>query len=194
VKTVTSIFSGLLLITAFVLFSPRLINAQTNIGLNPPADPQPVGGAVLSYHRQLSVPRLTIPGQFVVTDTVKNVGSLSATNVTIRQELPPGWTVKGQSTLSFSLGDIAAGETASRETTIIVATNSIPGRFANEATATADGLDPVQSSVPLDLTRPAVLGATALAETGQSPIALCILGLIFLTGGLVCFSRFSLGR
>lgn len=182
-------FRLLLALLTIGLLAPIAVGAASDIRLNPPSEPTPLGGAVLTYRRQVSVPRLTIPGQFSITETVGNTGVLAATNVAVRQELPPGWTVDGQSSMTLSLGDIAAGEQVVRTTVITVTTNAAAGRFANEAIVSANGLSSVEASAMIDLTRSAVLGASTLAETGVSAWPMLILGSSLLVVGWFSFQR-----
>lgn len=171
--------------TIALCFPLALVKAET-VNINPPTTPIPIGGALLKYSRSLSVPRLTIPGTFVMTDTVRNVGDLVATNVVVTQSLPPGWTANGSSTISLSFGDIAPTVTQSLSTTITVTSASVPGRYANEATVSASGISPLQADQPIDLTKPAVLGAsTTLAETGTNATPFLIFGLLLMVTGVV---------
>jgi len=154
----------------------------TALGIDPPSEPIPVGPAVLDYSRSVSVPRVTAPGTFVITERVRNVGGASANNVVITQTLPTGWTVDGSSTLRVSFDTIAVGQTATHASTVSISAASSVGRFPNEAMLTATGLDTLEATVPIDVTKPAVLGATTLPETGSPLAMLFVMGGAAITG------------
>ncbi len=85
----------------------------------------------------------TAPDTVMLCDTipvklrVSNTGSGAAKNVRITDTLPDGWmTIDGQRSLTYAVGDLAAGE--SREYAATLKSSSI-GDFTNQATATEDG-------------------------------------------------------
>lgn len=164
-------------VVIFTVFNVPKVNAET-INLNPPAEPIKAGQPVLTFKRSVNVPRVSIPGSFVLTDTVKNTGTASAKNVIIKETLPAGWTVEGENVLKIELGLIEPGKTKTAYTTITVSSDSFPGRYANEAIVTADEAGSIQANAPIDLTLPQVLGATtSLAETGSNNFIFYGLGL-----------------
>jgi hypothetical protein len=165
--------------------APTSIQAES-VQLTPPSGPVKVGGAVLKYKRQVSVPRVTIPGTFEITEIIENVGSLTARGVIVKQELPAGWTTGDAKTLNLDLGDIEAGQKVSKSSSIVVLSDAFPGRYANEATVSATGLESILADAPIDLSQPQVLGASTLAETG-TPITWALIGLplILLGGALI---------
>ncbi|GJQ27266.1 MAG: hypothetical protein HBSAPP02_22980 [Phycisphaerae bacterium] len=85
----------------------------------------------------------TAPDTVMLCDTipvklrVSNTGSGAAKNVRITDTLPDGWmTIDGQRSLTYAVGDLAAGE--SREYAATLKSSTI-GEFTNQATATEDG-------------------------------------------------------
>ncbi len=108
----------------------------------------------------------TSPGEVLLGDditlkmVVKNVGTGTAKNVKIVDNLPEGLaTVDGQSTLTFAVGDLKAGE--AREVTAVVRAAKT-GTFVNTANATALG-DRKASAKATTIVRQPVL---TLAKTG----------------------------
>ncbi len=168
-----------------LLLEAQTAAAETDVHLNPPATPVSVGAASLNYTRHTSVPRVTIPGSYTLTDVVTNSGAAVATNVHIQFDLPMGFSVNNASSVDDALGDLAVGMTITRTYIVHVADTALPGRYPHEAIASAVNTDSVMADVLVDVTRPAVLGASTLAETGQTPWAIFLAGCLFLAFGAI---------
>jgi len=161
--------------------------------LNPPGKPVAVGQAVLQISRQIDPPHLSLPGSYTITDTVTNSGTATAYNVVISQDLTAGFSFDHEAKLTVKIGNIGASETVTRTSTIEVSNLAVPGRYSNDATVSATGLDPIETSAIIDVVKPAVLGAaTTLAETGVNSIYMIIylaLGGLFIAAGLGLLRR-----
>jgi uncharacterized repeat protein (TIGR01451 family) len=90
-----------------------------------------------------------IPIRIVVT----NPGTGTATRVRITDDLPKGWTVNGQKSISFDVGSLKGGE--SREFSAI-ALASTTGKFTNTAHVTGDGKLIAEASVTTSVHQPAI--------------------------------------
>ena len=76
-------------------------------------------------------------GTITTTIDVKNTGSGTASNVVITDNLPAGLTTSdGKSSVTINLGNLAAGQSASRPITLKAAKT---GKFDNMASVKADG-------------------------------------------------------
>jgi uncharacterized repeat protein (TIGR01451 family) len=108
------------------------------------APPAPVQEAKLELTK--TVPAEACAGEDIpIRLVVKNTGKGEAKDVRVTDELPDGWTVNGQKSAVFNVGNLAAG--ASKELTAR-ARSSRSGKFVNHATATgAGGLSSTSSSV-----------------------------------------------
>lgn len=118
------------------------------------------------------------------TIVVKNTGDGAALNTVVTDTLPDGFTFgDGQTTKTWNLGDIVAGDSKTIGYTAVIGANVVAGNYVNVAEAKADNHDPVQTSATLEVRSPAVLGALVDAGIATRDIALLVNGLILILVG-----------
>ena len=99
----------------------------------------------------------TGPEEVIICDpipyqiTVKNEGTGAARNLVVTDKLPDGLTANGQSTVTFDVGTLNAGE-SKNFTVDAKATQS--GSFVNVADVTGDGIVAVSNPVTTRVTKP----------------------------------------
>jgi uncharacterized repeat protein (TIGR01451 family) len=99
----------------------------------PPAPPPPTAELQLT---KMVPAEASVYDEVPIKIVVKNVGKGQAKDVKVTDELPDGWTVNGQKSVTFAVGTLEPG--ASKELTA-KAKSSRPGKFSNKATASAAG-------------------------------------------------------
>ncbi|PIY96497.1 MAG: hypothetical protein COY66_04000, partial [Candidatus Kerfeldbacteria bacterium CG_4_10_14_0_8_um_filter_42_10] len=108
------------------------------------------------------------PGNTVeYTVKITNNGDGDATNVTLTDQLPSGFTFDGttDAVKAWELGDLAPNEEKTVTYKVKIADNMTAGTYNNLAIANADNNDDVTAQAPLEVRAIAVLGAS-LEETG----------------------------
>lgn len=113
-------------------------------------------------------PTVSKPGAVVTyTVAVKNIGDDDATNVTIVDTLPDGFTFvdTGTKTRTFALGTIEPSHTRTLNYDVRIGNSVKAGTYANRAVLTADGLEQQEVQATITVKVPKVLG---LATTGPS--------------------------
>ncbi len=113
-------------------------------------------------------PEVANPGRVVTyTLTVKNTGDADASNVSITDTLPAGFTFVegGKSSKTFVIGTLAANHTRVINYEVRVGNDVKAGDYKNTAVLTADGTDPLVAQADLEVRVPRVL---SLATTGVS--------------------------
>jgi uncharacterized repeat protein (TIGR01451 family) len=121
---------------------------------------------------------------------VKNTGTSDALNVVLTDRLPDGFTFADGDTAAktWNLGTLAYGQSRTVTYDVKVATDAKAGTYRNTAVVTADGVNPRQDSVDVNVKVPQVLG---VATTGPSRADY----LLFALGALlVGYGAFSLVR
>ncbi len=135
-------------------------------------------------------PTTTTPGGIITyTITIKNIGDADATNVSIADSLPGGFTFvdTGTRTHTFNLGTIEPSHTRVIHYDVKVGSSVKAGVYKNVAVLTADDLEQQIVKAAVTIKAPAVLG---LATTGPSVRDY----LIFLAGMVLCAAGLTLTR
>lgn len=117
----------------------------------------------LSIQKTNNVPTFTNPGKNVTyTVTVTNTGSVAATNVSMNDVLPTGFTFTegGQQSKTFSLGTIAPQQSAVQVYTVTIAPSVPTGNYLNVASAAARNANSVSTSSTVSVRSGSVLGDT----------------------------------
>jgi len=97
------------------------------------------------------------PGDTVTyTVVITNVGSEDATNLTLTDVMPTNLTFAdgGDNTKTFTLGDLAIGDSVTKTYDVVVSNNSGAGTYTNTATAEADNHSPISAEVDVDVVLP----------------------------------------
>ena len=89
---------------------------------------------------------------------MSNLSLATATNVTVEDILPAGWTANNNLT-GWSLGDLGPGQVKVVTLTAKASATSTPGQHTNVATAVADNHGPVSSDATVEIRTGSVLGA-----------------------------------
>ena len=153
-----------------------------SVGINPPAAPVVVTTAELQLTVAFSTTAIIPPGTVTLTLLVTNTGSSTAKNVTIDNLLPVEFSyTNGVPSELKHLGDLASGETISKEYAVTIPAGVATNRYVNEAIVSATNADSIESIAALNVNNGRVLGATdttvgTLASTGTSSVAIIVLG------------------
>lgn len=120
---------------------------------------------------------------YTVTVTNTNQGTLTAYNVNLVDRLPDKFVFAGsdkQTVESWSLGDMAPGESKSISFTVKVDKNAANGIYDNIATAYADNAPEVSDIEPLEVRSVLVQGYTLPDTNGSTNFFLSLVGGIML--------------
>ncbi len=189
------VISGL--VTALVIGGgfavPRAGQTVSNVSINPPSAPVAVHKANLRLTVTVDQPAVTPPATVQLTFIVTNTGPVTAKRVGLANTLPIEFQYASATAASLeNLGDLAAGESITKSLDVNIPAEAKSNRYVNETIASATNADSVETDVAIDVTNGQVLGASdQLAETGQDPWVLVLLGLgvIGLGVSLVRFVR-----
>ena len=174
--------AGLSLAAAVILLAPVLTQAET-VSIDPPATPVEAGQTTLKTTITASPNKLGRGQNVTLSVTVKNTGSIDATNVGLEVMMPVGFTAD---TSSWStLGTIAAG-TSLKKTAVVTTSAAKEGRHVLEVVTSSPTAPSVETVTAIDIQAPQVLGASdVLAETGRSPLLLVIIGFLTALTGII---------
>lgn len=130
---------------------------------------------------------LVNPGdEITFTLTVKNTGTLTAFNVSLKDLLPEGLKFVGSTDkeMAWNLGDLAAGETKTIEVKTLVKSDAQAGAFINTAVVKADNSENVTASHNFEVKNISVLGATGFDSKELSGLSfllfLSLFGIFFI--------------
>lgn len=161
-----------------------------SVGINPPSAPVTVAAAELKLTVAFSAAAVTPPSNVSLTLIVTNTGATTAKSVAIDNLLPVEFSyVNGLPTELKNLGDLAPGDTLSKEYSVTIPATVTTNRYVDEAIASAANADSVESIAAINVNNSRVLGASdsadgTLATTGNSSLAVIFLGFIFLGLGI----------
>ena len=157
------------------------------------------GGAAprLETTKSVSVAFTNPDTDFVYTVVVKNTGNAAALNVVVEDVLPTGFTFidGGASIKVFTVGDLAAGQSASVVYTIHAAAEMRAGVYTNYASARADNAGPASAQTDVEIREIEVLGYTTLPDTGtgsMSPLTLAFVASMVLGIGILFAYRYRI--
>lgn len=182
-----------LIISALAVLLPVLFaySAQAaSVGINPPSTPVSVATAELKLTVAFSAASVTPPSDLSLTFIVTNTGATAAKSVAIDNLLPVEFSyTNGLPTELKNLGDLAPGDTISKEYAVTIPSTVKTNRYVDEAIASAANADSVESIAAINVNNGRVLGASdstdgTLAATGTSSLAVILLGLICLGLGI----------
>ncbi|MEK7637580.1 MAG: sortase B protein-sorting domain-containing protein [Patescibacteria group bacterium] len=185
------IFSLIIAVLGLALFF-RPAGAAAPVSINPPSAPVAVSRAELKL--QVTVDQITVtpPSAVQLTFIVTNTGATAAQGVAIDNLLPVEFRYRDPDAAKqlTRLGNLAPGDTITKNYIVDIPASVKTNRYVNEAVASAANADSVQTDAALNITNGQVLGASdQLAETGQSPAVMFLVGILLLVSGLVVIRR-----
>lgn len=123
-------------------------------------------GSILGITKLVDKQQVNPGSKLVYTVVVTNTGNDQATNVTVTDTLPTGFTFAdtGLNAKTFTLGNLAAGASTSFTYEVNVASDATAGVKENLAKAKADNYSEVTAKAPVTVIIPQVLSEVALPE------------------------------
>ena len=172
--------------------NPSPISAQTDVAVVLPTVLGEETNPDLAITKTANV-EFANPGNTVeYTVKITNNGDGDATNVTLTDQLPSGFTFDGttDSVKAWELGSIAPSEEKITTYAVKIGTDVPAGTYDNLAIAAADNNDEITAQAPLEIRAITVLGAT-LEETGTSwmDYLIYIVGIGLLAFGIGLFLK-----